>query len=129
MRHGHVRKVEYSHSITRQAIPIRRNPPTLHSIELDLFVCCWIAGATYNSAFAQFGGKPFPAYSNGVSATGSTILREAGIPNVFMTDDYFFSGRTAEECQANINKAIEILSALGFRINPAKVTPPSQQVQ
>lgn len=86
------------------------------------------AGAAYSSAFAHFGGQDFPALANGVSAAASAILRQEGIPNAFMTDDFVISGQSYEECADRLDRAVRILQELGFRLNPDKVVPPSQQM-
>jgi hypothetical protein len=84
-------------------------------------------GTQYIAPFAHFGGAPFPTYGNALVSTVSAILWQMGIPNVFMTDDILITGRTREECQSNLEKAIALLERLGLKLQRAKVTWPSQQ--
>jgi hypothetical protein len=85
-------------------------------------------GDTWVSPRAHFGGSPFPAYSNGTMATVGALLRAHGIPNVHLTDDIFICGATAEECWANLNRAVAILRKLGWRLQQEKIIPPSQRL-
>lgn len=81
---------------------------------------------TWVSAFAHFGGSPFPAYANAIMSATSAILRANGIENVFLTDDLFICGPSAEECQALLDKAVLILLRLGWKLQEDKITPPAQ---
>lgn len=83
---------------------------------------------SYLSAYAQFGGSPFPALANAIMSAVSAILRSHGIPNVFLTDDIFVCGATREECQANVDKAIAIIRHLGLKLQMDKVPAPSQRM-
>jgi hypothetical protein len=78
------------------------------------------------SAYAQFGGKPFPAYANAIMSAVATILRGHGIDVVFMTDDLFLCAASLEECKALLNKAVDILTQLGLKLQPEKIIQPSQ---
>jgi hypothetical protein len=84
--------------------------------------------AEYVSAKAHFGGSSFPAYANALMAAVASILRMHGIPVVFLTDDLFICGATEAECQRNLDKAVEILLALGWRLQSDKITSPAQRM-
>lgn len=86
------------------------------------------ADQLFSSGYAHFGGSPFPALANAVTAAASEILRQHDVPNTFLTDDIFVSGATKAECQERLDRTVKILSELGFRLNPDKITTPSQQV-
>jgi hypothetical protein len=86
-------------------------------------------GMLFSSGFAQFGGTGYPCLASGVSATGSSILREQGVPNVFLLDDFATVGNTEEACQHNLDKAIKIFGLLGLKLNPAKIVAPSQVME
>ena len=81
---------------------------------------------TWVSAFAHFGGSPFPAYANAIMSAISDILRKHGVPNTFLTDDLFVCGATAAECQAHLDRAVAILTRLGWQLQEDKLLPPSQ---
>ena len=78
------------------------------------------------SAYAQFGVASFPALANALMAATAAILRHAGIPNCFLTDDVFVCGATEEACQQHLDKALSIIASLGWRYQPTKIIPPSQ---
>jgi hypothetical protein len=78
------------------------------------------------SCYAQFGVASFPALANALMAATSAILRHLGVPNVFLTDDVFLCGPTREACQQNLDKAVEVMRHLGWRLQMDKVTPPAQ---
>jgi hypothetical protein len=78
------------------------------------------------SAFAQFGGSPFPAWANGLMSDVSATLRHRGIPNTFLTDDIFICGATEAECLARLEAAVAILRELGWRLQDEKLTLPAQ---
>lgn len=80
------------------------------------------------SCYAQFGVASFPALANALMAATSSILRHMGIPNVFLTDDVFLCAPTREACQRNLDKAVEVMLQLGWRLQMDKVTPPAQQM-
>lgn len=80
------------------------------------------------SRYAHFGGSPFPALANGTMAATSDILRQEGIPNTFMTDDLFVTGRTESECDQRLAKAVTILRKLGWRLQESKLTYPAQRM-
>jgi hypothetical protein len=52
----------------------------------------------FSSGYAQFGGQDFPCLASGVSATGSSILRDEGVPNTYLIDDFATMGSTEAEC-------------------------------
>lgn len=95
-----------------------RLPKDLQHMEKDLEE--WI------SAFAQFGGKPFPAYANAVMAAICFILRAHGIDCVFMTDDIGIHADTKEECEALLAKAVASIRRLGLKIQDSKLIHPAQ---
>jgi hypothetical protein len=95
-----------------------RLPKDLHYMEKDLEE--WI------SAYAQFGGKPFPAYANAVMAAICFILRAHGIECVFMTDDIGICASSKEECEALLAKAVGIIRRLGVKIQDLKIIHPAQ---
>lgn len=80
---------------------------------------------SFSSGFAQSGGQIFRCWASGVSATGSSILREQGVPNVFPFDDFATVGRTMAECQRNLDLAIKILGLLGLKLNPPRSSAPA----
>jgi len=59
----------------------------------------------------------------------SDILTKRRIPNVFMIDDMAVVGATREECQRNLDAAVDLFRRLGLRLNPAKIVPPSQVME
>lgn len=59
----------------------------------------------------------------------SDILTKQGVPNAFLIDDLATVGSTREECQRNLDTAIDLFRRLGLRLNPAKVVPPSQVME
>ena len=83
----------------------------------------------FSSGYAQFGGQDFPCLASGASATASSILREEGVPNTYLIDDFATVGSTEAECQRNLDKAIEIFGRLGLKLNPAKIVSPSQVME
>lgn len=83
-------------------------------------------GLAFSSGRAQFGGTSFPALASAIMASVADILTHEGIPNVFLLDDWATAGATREECQRNLDAAVELFQRLGLRLNPAKVVPPSQ---
>jgi hypothetical protein len=83
----------------------------------------------FSSGYAQFGGQDFPCLASGVSATGSSILRDEGVPNTYLIDDFATVGSTEAECQRNLNKAVMIFGRLGLKLNPAKIVAPSQVME
>jgi len=83
---------------------------------------------TWVSAFAHFGGSPFPAYANAVMSAVSAILRAHGVPNVFITDDVFICAATYDDCMVLLDKAVQILTRLGWKLQDDKIIPPAQQV-
>jgi hypothetical protein len=83
---------------------------------------------TWVSAFAHFGGSPFPAYANATMSAVSAILRAHGIANAFLTDDLLVCGATEAECQANLDRAIQLLVRLGWKLQSDKIIPPSQRM-
>jgi len=97
-----------------------RFPKDLHALEEEV--------ETWVSAFAHFGGSPFPAYANAVMAAVSAILRAHGIANVFITDDVFICAATHDECMNLLQKAIQILHRLGWKLQEDKLILPAQQV-
>ena len=78
------------------------------------------------SAYAQFGGKPFPAYANAVMASICFILKAHGIDCVFMTDDIGIHADTKEECEALLAKAVSIIRRLGLKLSEDKIIHPAQ---
>lgn len=80
------------------------------------------------SCYAQFGVASFPALANALMAATSAILRHLGVPNCFLTDDVFICGATREECQRHLDKAIQVMLQLGWRLQMDKVTPPAQRM-
>lgn len=80
------------------------------------------------SCYAQFGVASFPALANALMAATSEILRYLGVPNTFLTDDVFICGPTREACQKNLDKAVQVMTQLGWRLQMDKVTPPAQQM-
>ena len=83
---------------------------------------------TWVSAFAHFGGSPFPAYANGIMSALSGLLRAHNIPNVFITDDVFVCGATKAECQARLEQAVALLVRLGWILQEDKLLGPSQEL-
>jgi len=83
---------------------------------------------TWVSAFAHFGGSPFPAYANGIMSAISGLLRHHGVPNTFLTDDLFVCGSTEAECQYRLDQAVRILNRLGWKLQEDKIIGPSQQM-
>ena len=61
-------------------------------------------------------------------AAVATLLRNQGIPIVFLTDDLFTCGATEEECQRHLDRAVEILLELGWRLQKDKITSPAQRM-
>lgn len=85
-------------------------------------------GAFFKAVKAVFGVNCFPYYGATVSACISAILWLADIPNVFMTDDFRVIGDTEAECQARLDRAVEIMLSLGLRLQEIKILPPAQRM-
>jgi hypothetical protein len=54
------------------------------------------------------------------------ILKAHGVDAVFLTDDWFVRGATEEECRRHLDKAVDILQRLGWKLQRSKITEPSQ---
>ena len=108
-------------------IPLHRDDWAMFGVELpkDLHTL-GDALEKWVSAFAHFGGRPFPALVNAIMSLVSAILTATGIPNVFITDDIFVCGPTFEACQAILDRAVSYLIQLGWILQHDKITIPSQ---
>jgi len=87
-----------------------------------------LGGVDYISAFAHFGGAPFPALGNAIMSAVSRILRDNGMPNAFLTDDLFLCGATQEECMDRLERAVVIITKLGLKLQRRKLTLPCQRI-
>lgn len=85
-------------------------------------------GGYYKAVKAVFGVSCFPFYGATVSSCLSALLWEEGIPNIFMTDDFRVFGDTEAECQARLDRAVEIILSLGLRLQEIKIMPPAQRM-
>ena len=80
------------------------------------------------SAGSQFGVSSYPTVANTCSSAVSRILTDNGIPNTFVTDDFFVCGSTKAECQHHLDQAVNIMIKLGWRLQEDKLILPSQRM-
>ena len=75
-----------------------------------------------------FGLKSAPAYASAISAEAKRILESFGVSvaGVYI-DDFLIRGRTKEECEQALKKAIAILTALGIPPNDKTQGPCSPE--
>lgn len=73
-----------------------------------------------------FGLRSAPSIFNSVSDLVVRLMFKSGVPCQGYLDDYFVAGTTFADCVEKQRHLVAILTYLGFKINPAKVTTPSR---
>lgn len=77
-------------------------------------------GKTYEYTALPFGLSTVPYIFTKIMHPIIKILREKGFHSIIYLDDFLLLGAIEEECQANVNATIELLSSLSFLINHSK---------
>ena len=75
------------------------------------------------------GMKLAPAFACTIAAEIVQLLTAMGIRCCQYVDDLLCSGATRQECQKNMDTAMEVLRWLGFTCNPDKTTGPAPRLK